>query len=222
MRPIIITFLITVFCIFNLNAQSKFELGVTSGPEWSYPISPSGQAAYDYKAHAGFNTALRLRHNFNQLFSLVGGFEYARIYYNNPQPNPNYWTYDENIANQLRIPILFQMNLGKKKSQYFLNIGPCFLYSFEDLAKRYFDMGDMDGYVNSYPSELYNNANIGWMFGSGYSYSPLPFFRLFTEMRLCGAFFTSPSQIKNEGNTVLVLSWNFGISFRMKPPKKNF
>jgi hypothetical protein len=224
MKYLTVCVLFYIISIYTLNAQSKFELGVTSGPEWNFPISKNEQIAYDFKPHAGFVTALRLRHNFNHMFSMVGGFEYTRFYYNE-QNHSSYFGSSGYLGNQLRVPILFQMNIGKNKSQFFFNTGPTFLYSFADLNNSSmiaFPDDPSPSYSPPFPHRLYLDANMGWMFGSGYSYSPLDFFRIFTEMRLCGSFLSTPSGIQNEGVNVMSITWNFGFSFRMKPTKKQF
>jgi len=214
--------LLTLSQVFS---QSSFEIGVTSGPELNFPSSFNKEVVRRYKTIPGFNVSVRMRHNFG-IGSFIWGFEYAQMkftYHNDPNPDPYFYgMYPEKmnlIADQFRIPLLFEINVGKKKSQFFMNGGPCVLFG----AARYPDrreiaFGDDGSTSIYYPGEVVKEINIGFINGAGYSYKPISWLRLFTEAR-----FILPIVASNDGGgsqsdiRTLGLSWLLGVSFKTSP-----
>ena len=175
-----------------------------------------------YETIPGFNIALRLRHNFG-MYSFIWGLEYAQmkfVYDNGPNPEPNfYYNYYEKtnlVADQLRIPLLFQINIGKKRSQFFANGGLCVLFGLPRYAdRRNIGFGD-DQTTIYYPGEIVKEINLGFIAAVGYSYQPIPRLRIFTEAR-----FILPMVANNNSNggsmndiRTLGISGIIGISFR--------
>lgn len=197
-------------------SQSSFEVGVTSGPELNFASSFNKEAVRRYETIPGFNVALRLQHNFG-IYSFIWGFEYAQmkfVYHNDSNPDPYFYgMYNERmnlVADQFRIPLMFQINIGQKKSQFFANAGLGILFG----AARYKDrrnvtFGDNESTVY-YPGEITREINIGFMTGAGYSYKPTPWLRSFTEARFLLPLFTG----NNNDTRTLGLSWLVGISFK--------
>ena len=202
----------------NLFSQSSFEMGITTGTELNIPSSGNLQNVNDYTVIPGFNVGLRLKHNWG-MFSFIGGIEYGRMYFSKRMdyicdpgpcmPMPDTITL---IANQFRLPILFQINLGQKKSKFFVNAGPCFLITFKDAGQ------DL---TYGYPWGIVQTYNMGGMIGAGYSYQLKNWFKLFSELR-----FTVPIVSNPDGPTIakttrnLNLSLQFGVGFLMRPKDK--
>lgn len=224
MRKLILIWIFSLLTTSKIFSQSSFEIGLTSGPELNFPSSFNKEIVRRYQTTPGFNIGLKLRHNFG-MYSFVWGFEYAQmkfVYQNDPNPDPYfYMNYQETmnlVADQFRIPLLFQINVGKRKSQFFASGGPGILFG----TARYPDRRDITFGDNEstlyYPGEIIREINIGFMTGAGYSYKPTPWLRLFTEAR-----FTLPIFANNDGGgsindiRTLGLSWSLGVSFKTSP-----
>jgi hypothetical protein len=142
------------------------------------------------------------------------------IYSNGPNPDPgalmNYHEKTNLIADQFRIPLLFQINVGKKKSQFFANGGPCILFGAARYAdRRNIAFGD-DGSTLYYPGEIVKEFNIGFMTAVGYFYRPVPWLRIFTEARFMLPFIASNNSEGGAANDIrtLGLSGLIGVSFK--------
>src|SRR5688572_18775510 len=115
--------LITLFTFLLmglLRAQSSLELGFATGTELNIPSSSNPDNVKDYHVLPGFNIAFRLQHNFERRYSLLAGIEYGRMYWQRkadptaiPEVEVDHYMH---IANQVRIPVLFQFNVGKSRS----------------------------------------------------------------------------------------------------------
>lgn len=214
MRRFILFIFALPYCL--LSAQSVFELGVQSGPEVNFPTSSFPETVENYVVMPGFNVGVRFRHNFG-MHSFIWGGEYAqmRFVFKYP-PSSDPTTYHPKklslVAEQFRLPLLYQINIGKKKSQFFINAGPCILFA---IASRYNDMENMtfgdDENTPLYPRQLIKDINMGFMTGIGYSYQPIPRLRLFTEAR-----FTVPLFVFGNETRTLGLSCSLGVSFKTK------
>lgn len=228
MKNKILIFLISFFIIGNLFSQSNFEMGITTGTELNFASSSNYQNIKNYRAIPGFNIGLRLRHNFG-IFSLIGGIEYGRMYFIKQQEqslDPMYMQTPETItliANQIRLPILFQINIGQKKSQFFANIGPCFLITMQDAGINDYGYGYGYGYTGpGYPSGIVQTYNMGGMLGAGYSYQLKHWFKLFSEVRFTVPIVSNPAYTTDFNTTrKLNLSLQFGVSFLMQPAINN-
>lgn len=218
MKKILLVLFLSSACL--LSAQSKFEIGIVSGAELNFASSFNKENIKDYEATPGFNIGVRLRRNWG-MCSLIGGLEYGRVnVFLHEEPNSDaafnmgYQKRTLLIGHQARLPILFQLNVGKKKSQFFVNTGPCIILTAHDDDTRTFG----DTYYTGYPKFI-QPIDMAGMLGAGYSYKVNDWLRLFSEARL-----TIPFAIGNsDSNTTrnLTLSWQLGVSFTTKGNKDN-
>lgn len=212
MKNKILLFFLGCSSLILVHSQTSTEIGITVGAEISFPSSFNKDVVKQYESIASFNVGFRIRHNFG-VGSFVWGLEYAQmrfIFHNEPNSDPFFY-YPEKmslIADQFRLPLLFQINVGKKKSQFFANTGPCILFGIPRYPDRSeITFGDNES-TQFYPSELVKDINIGLMTGVGYSYRPTAWLRIFSEVRFMLPFFA------NDNIRTLGLNWSLGVSFK--------
>jgi hypothetical protein len=209
-----------VLILNQVFGQSSFEVGVTAGVETNFPSSFNPDLIKDYRVQPGFHLGFRLQHNFNDHLSLAGALEYGRMYfykeeYPAPDPvNPIMPDYYAFTANQIRIPVLVQYDVGKSKSRFFFNTGICFLGSTGDYKESQTWTYTTGKYVvRGFPSEVVLPWNVGGIISAGYSYRISPKTRFFSELRFMIPLVANPGYSENISNTIRSLNLNLTIGF---------
>lgn len=223
MKKLIVIIFFAFIKISLLQSQSSLELGFTTGTELSIPSSSNPANVSDYRIMPGFNLAFRIQHNFERRYSLVGGIEYGRMYWlrnSDPTAIPeiyvDHWIH---IANQIRIPLLFQVNFGKSKSQFYLNTGMCFLGTFSDANSGSGYLPESQTWISGSPNVVLP-WNIGGILTAGYSYKIKETMRFIAESKFQVPIIANPAYSTNYNTTRnLVIGLSVGLSFTTSPKK---
>jgi len=208
----------------TLYSQESFELVFSTGTELNIPSSSNPQNITNYHVLPGFNLSFRMQHNFESSYSLVGGIEYARMYWYHegsftiiPEDYSHHYI---RIINQIRLPILFQVNFGKTKSRFYANTGIYLMVTFNDDQRTFgYDKAKNEWVVGA--PKVVLPWNFGGALSVGYSYNLKPNMRLFAESRFLVPIFANPAYSTNFNTTRnLSIQVSVGLSFTTSPKTK--
>jgi hypothetical protein len=218
MKNLIIGFLFLITASLMSQTPGRFELGGYLGFENNFISCDNPEVINRYRSIPGFNIGFRMEFHFNRFISMVGGIEYTDVQFRFLPPpqdpnNPIFWSNGILKYDVARVPILFQLNVGSKRSRFLFNVGPILMASIVDRNNA-----DTYGLLPEVLSEI----NFGGDAGIGYAYFPTTWFKIYIETYCVIPFwgtpysaYTTPTSVRNIG-----FGGRVGVSFRLRKPQE--